>query len=60
MYLFVSTGQVRDANHKLNELKPELMKCGINISELSTVSLYMHTNMHAVLLLFIVEACILF
>ncbi|XP_050970942.1 structural maintenance of chromosomes flexible hinge domain-containing protein 1 isoform X1 [Labeo rohita] len=30
--------QVRDANHKLNELKPELMKCGINISELSTVS----------------------
>lgn len=41
---FVFTGQVQDATHKLNELKPELMKCGFDVSELTTVSLYMHTN----------------
>lgn len=51
-YFFVFTGQVRDATHKLNELKPELMKCGLDISELATVSLCMHTNICTVLLLF--------
>uniref|UniRef100_A0A672P6A9 Structural maintenance of chromosomes flexible hinge domain containing 1 n=1 Tax=Sinocyclocheilus grahami TaxID=75366 RepID=A0A672P6A9_SINGR len=30
--------QVRDATHKLSELKPELMKCGLVVSELTTVS----------------------
>ncbi|KAF4110537.1 hypothetical protein G5714_007568 [Onychostoma macrolepis] len=30
--------QVRDATQKLNELKPELMKCGLDVSELTTVS----------------------
>ncbi|XP_073691670.1 structural maintenance of chromosomes flexible hinge domain-containing protein 1-like [Garra rufa] len=30
--------QVRDANHKLNELQPELMKCGLDVSELTAVS----------------------
>ncbi|XP_059395011.1 structural maintenance of chromosomes flexible hinge domain-containing protein 1 [Carassius carassius] len=30
--------QVRDATHKLNELKPELTKCGLDVSELTTVS----------------------
>lgn len=30
--------QVRDASHKLNELKPELTKSGLDISELTTVS----------------------
>lgn len=52
LYLFVSTGQVQDATHKLNELKTELQKSGLGVSELTTVSLYTHTNMHTVLLLF--------
>ncbi len=43
MSLYVSAGQVRDATLKLNELKPELMKCGLDVSEQTTVSLYMHT-----------------
>lgn len=30
--------QVRDASNKLNELKPELMKSGLDISDLTTVS----------------------
>ncbi|XP_051997338.1 structural maintenance of chromosomes flexible hinge domain-containing protein 1 [Xyrauchen texanus] len=30
--------QVRDASNKLNELKPQIIKSGLNISELTTVS----------------------
>lgn len=53
IYLLVPAGQVRDATHKLNELKPELMKCGLDVSGLTTVSLYMQSNMQTVFLLFV-------
>uniref|UniRef100_A0A8C2FGC6 Structural maintenance of chromosomes flexible hinge domain containing 1 n=1 Tax=Cyprinus carpio TaxID=7962 RepID=A0A8C2FGC6_CYPCA len=50
-------GQVQDATHKLNELKTELQKSGLGVSELTTVSLYTHTNIHTVLLLFPRRKC---
>jgi len=45
-YIYIFTGLVRDASHKINELKPELMNSGLDISKLTSVSLNMHTHEH--------------
>lgn len=43
------SGQVGDANNKLCELKPEMVKNGLNMSELTTVSLRMCVFNHLII-----------